>query len=131
MYQKIPKAKTCFPSPHTSISQNLINLWKCLPFQNYDTHKIHNIFWQKFHQNIFWLTNIYIQELCNLLTKLYALQSCNKSIQKYFAQLCIWDNGIVPRPSPSLVLTMILDYCSGLSLIHHIIVPDFHTQTNK
>ena len=85
----------------------------------------------KFHQNIFWLTNICIQELCNLLTKLYALQSCNKSIQKYFAQLCIWDNGIVPRPSPSLVLTMILDYCSGLSLIHHIIVPDFHTQTNK
>ena len=39
----------------------------------------------KFHQNIFWLTNICIQELCNLLTKLYALQSCNKSIQKYFA----------------------------------------------
>ena len=40
-------------------------------------------FLKKFHQNVFWLTNIYIQELCNLLIKLYALQSRNKSVQKF------------------------------------------------
>ena len=129
---KRPKAKTCFPSP-TSILQKSWksicgNAYLFLCPKIYTAHKILNNFIKIF----FWLTNISKQEFYAACLLNFML--CNKSIEVDFIGKCIRDNiHLIPRPplSMSLDLTMILDYSAGLSLIHHIIVSDFHTQTYK
>lgn len=129
---KRPKAKTCFPSP-TSILQKS---WKSICGNAYlflcpKLYILHTKFWtissKYFSGSPIFLNKSFAACLLNFML-------CNKSIEVDFIGKCIRDNiHLIPRPplSMSLDLTMILDYSAGLSLIHHIIVSDFHTQTYK
>ena len=106
---------------------------KVQPISSECTHtysKTFKIGYFQFSSEKFQLSDWSIQKLSWIISEKY---QNDRTFSERCGPIHLGQKNTFPAPlaSLSLVLTMILDYSAGLSLIHHIIVHDFHTQTNK